>query len=118
MNILNQKVTELQELAYKNGINLMESRFVNHDNAHVLANNQAKKILVLVEKAEIVKAYSVNLENWLDAESKGINSDQIISGLSVLRAFGSRMGQRYISKGDIFQEILLEDADSHLEIIS
>ena len=118
MNILNQKVTELQELAYKNGIKLTNAKFANHDNAYVLANQQAKKILVLIEKSTELRAYSVCLEEWLDAESKGINSDEIISSLSVLRAFGSRQGQRYISKGDIFQEIDTDDAASHLEIIS
>lgn len=120
MSILSQKITELKELAFENGISLMDAAFVSHDNAHVLANKQAEKIVVLIsnEGSTQLKSYSVGLERWLDAESAGLNSDQIIKGLSILRAFGCRPGQRFISKGDIFQQIDMSLVADHLEITS
>jgi len=120
MNILNQKVAELQELALEKGINLMSEEFVSHDNAHVIANKQAEKIVVLMSNKAFtkLKSYSVCLERWLDAEKSGLNSDQIIKGLSILRTFGCRPGQRFISKGDIFQQIDMSVVPDHLEIIS
>lgn len=117
---LEQKIEELKAKAEAAGKALVFVPFVNFDHAFALANKASKKIAVLVgnEKETLMNAYSVDLENWLDAESKGINSDEIMSGLSVLRAFGSRSGQRYISKGDIFQEIKVEELAVHLDITS
>jgi hypothetical protein len=116
MNILEQKVEELDKLSNRK---LVYRKFVSNENSYALANKEKKKIVVLIADKEqtYIKSYSVDLENWLDAESKGINSEDIIKGLSVLRAFGVRTGQRFISQGDIFQEINLDDVESHLEII-
>ncbi len=120
MSTLKQEIEHLKSVSRNFGKELVCSEFEVNEYAYALANKDAKKIAVLIgsETSPELNAYSVDLENWLDAERRGINSEEIISGLTVLRAFGVSQGQRYISKGDIFQEIPVEDLAVHLEIVS
>ncbi|MAH48538.1 hypothetical protein CMI37_22115 [Candidatus Pacearchaeota archaeon] len=117
MNILDKKVEELLNMS---SVDLTVAYFENHEEACVIANKSAEKIVVLMSNKDYtkLKSYSVSLENWLKAEDEGLNSEQIVKGLSVLRAFGRRPGQRYISKGDVFQQIDMSEVALHLEITS
>jgi len=113
MDILEQKVNELTE----KGVPLMSvAGNMKNVKSHIIANKKTEKIVVLVMNKAGTKlsAYSVGLNEWEKAEADGLNIEEIMNNLTIVRAFGIRAPQKAKLQGNVFMEIELDSLSEYL----
>ena len=119
MNILSQKVSELEEILESSGVNYISKKgSLTKNESRVIANKDQKRIAVLIlsQNEKDLKAYTVGLSDWLAAEANGMKTEDIMKNLTLVRMINIRHPQVAKLEGDVFAEVELESLEKYLKI--
>lgn len=119
MDILSQKVLEIESGFKKSGLDYVSSEGnLTKNKSHVFANKTKEKLiyLVLSQNETELKSYRVSLKNWLKAEESGFVTDDIMKNLVVVRMFNITIPNEAKLQGNVFAEIELDKVTEYLEI--